>query len=85
MRSVLSRLLAAALALLFAACSTTHADNPNPPANVNLSGYSLAFRQGYADGCASSSGRQQQDAQRYAGDADYRQGWQDGRAICRAK
>lgn len=85
MRFVFLRVLAAAAVLALAACSTTHADNPNPPANVNLSGYSLAFRQGYADGCASNSGRQQQDAKRYAGDADYRQGWQDGLAICRKK
>lgn len=85
MHTLLFRLLAGAAVSTLAACSTTHADNPNPPANVNLSGYSLAFRQGYADGCASSAGRQQQDVKRYAGDAEYRQGWQDGLAICRKK
>lgn len=85
MRPVPLRLLAGAVCAALAACSTTHADNPNPPANVNLSGYPLAFRQGYADGCASSSGRQQQDLKRFAGDTDYRQGWQDGLAICRKK
>jgi hypothetical protein len=81
----LARATALVAALALAACSTTHSADPNPPANVNLSGYSLAFRQGYADGCASSGGRQQQDAKRFAADTEYRQGWQDGRSICQRK
>lgn len=85
MRHAASRLALASLVLVLAACASTHADNPNPPANVNLSGYSLAFRQGYADGCASAGSRQQQDAKRFAADGDYRMGWQDGRAICGRK
>jgi hypothetical protein len=54
-----------------------------PPApNVNLSGFPLPYRQGYADGCASAGAREQKDAARYAADANYRTGWIDGRAIC---
>lgn len=77
--------MSALFALLLAACAGTHADNPNPPAKVNLSGYSLAFRQGYADGCASAGDRQQRDEKRFAADGDYRMGWQDGRSICQRK
>jgi hypothetical protein len=73
--------LAISLAVL-SACSTTYSKSENPPANVNLSGYPLAFRQGYADGCASQGGKRQQDAERFAKDADYRQGWGDGQSIC---
>jgi len=53
-----------------------------PPANVNLSGFPLPYRQGYADGCASAGGSERKDAGRYAADGNYRTGWMDGRAIC---
>ena len=53
-----------------------------PPANVNLSGFPLPYRQGYADGCASAGGSERKDAERYAADGNYRTGWMDGRAIC---
>jgi hypothetical protein len=58
------------------------ADVEPPPANVNLSGFPLAYRQGYADGCASAGGSERRDARRYAADGNYRTGWTDGRAIC---
>jgi hypothetical protein len=85
------RLAALALPLLLAACASvsppaaapaTQAGNPNPPANVNLSGYPLEFRQGYADGCASARGSAQRDEARYKADSQYRQGWEDGKSIC---
>jgi hypothetical protein len=57
---------------------------PPPPA-VNLSGFPLQYRQGYADGCASSSGPERKDAVRFAADGNYRTGWQDGLALCRKK
>jgi hypothetical protein len=61
----------------------THAADPAPPADVNLSGYPLAFRQGYADGCASARrNTEQRDAGRWSADMQYRQGWTDGRSIC---
>ena len=57
---------------------------PPPPA-INLSGFPLPYRQGYADGCASASGAERKDAARFASDPNYRTGWQDGIALCRKK
>ena len=60
--------------------------NNNPPANVNLTGYPLPYRQGYADGCASRrSGNEQKDATRFKTDMQYRTGWQDGHSICKSR
>jgi hypothetical protein len=56
-----------------------------PPPSVNLSGFPLPYRQGYADGCASASSAERKDAARFAGDPNYRTGWQDGVALCRRK
>jgi hypothetical protein len=56
-----------------------------PPPSVNLSGFPLPYRQGYADGCASVSGSEKKDAERFASDPNYRTGWQDGLALCRRK
>jgi len=57
---------------------------PPPPA-INLSGFPLPYRQGYADGCASATGGERKDAVRFASDGNYRTGWQDGIALCRKK
>lgn len=57
---------------------------PPPPA-VNLSGFPLPYRQGYADGCASATGAERKDATRFTADGNYRTGWQDGLALCRKK
>jgi hypothetical protein len=56
-----------------------------PPPSINLSGFPLPYRQGYADGCASATGAERKDASRFAGDPNYRTGWQDGIALCRKK
>jgi hypothetical protein len=56
-----------------------------PPPNVNLSGFPLPYRQGYADGCASAGGRERKDAGRFASDGNYRTGWQDGVTLCKKK
>jgi hypothetical protein len=56
-----------------------------PPPKVNLSGFPLPYRQGYADGCASASGGERKDAARFSADPNYRTGWQDGIALCRKK
>ena len=56
-----------------------------PPPPINLSGFPLPYRQGYADGCASVQGTERKDAARFAGDPNYRTGWQDGIALCRKK
>ena len=57
---------------------------PPPPA-VNLSGFPLPYRQGYADGCASAKGAERKDAGRFGADPNYRTGWMDGIALCRGK
>jgi hypothetical protein len=57
---------------------------PPPPA-VNLSGFPLTYRQGYADGCASATGAERKDGTRFAADGNYRTGWQDGLALCRKR
>jgi hypothetical protein len=57
---------------------------PPPPA-VNLSGFPLPYRQGYADGCASATGPERKDTARFGADGNYRTGWQDGLALCRRK
>ena len=60
------------------------AAEPPPPA-INLSGFPLPYRQGYADGCASATGAERKDGSRFAADPNYRTGWQDGIALCRKK
>lgn len=56
-----------------------------PPPRINLSGFPLAYRQGYADGCATATGPQRRDQERFGKDTDYSMGWQDGVALCRKK
>jgi hypothetical protein len=96
-----SLVLAAVLAAFLAACATpasrpapsapaapstpTPREAEPPPPNVNLSGFPLPYRQGYADGCASAAGAERKDASRFASDGNYRTGWQDGLALCRKK
>ena len=92
-----ARIVACAIAVAFIAsgCVTApvapppaaplprNAEPPPPP--INLSGFPLAYRQGYADGCASASGAERKDSERSANDPNYRTGWQDGVALCRRK
>ena len=60
--------------------------NVEPPAPaVNLSGFPLTYRQGYADGCATATGAERKDPVRFSGDGNYRTGWTDGLALCRKK
>jgi len=61
---------------------TTH---PDPPTNVNLQGFPLPYRQGYADGCASIGAVEHKDATRFKSDGQYRTGWQDGFALCKKR
>ena len=56
-----------------------------PPPKINLSGFPLAYRQGYADGCASATGTERKDGERFGKDGNYSMGWQDGVALCRKK
>ena len=56
-----------------------------PPPNVNLDGFPLPYRQGYADGCASARGAERKDGARFGSDPNYRTGWQDGVALCKKR
>lgn len=58
-------------------------DAQPPPPPVNLEGFPLPYRQGFADGCASAGGLERKDTTRFAADGNYRTGWQDGLAQCR--
>jgi len=53
--------------------------------HVNQSGYSSAFRQGYADGCDSVQATRRRDERRYRKDADYMIGWDDGYSACKRR
>ncbi|MEQ1773994.1 MAG: hypothetical protein ABL891_09445 [Burkholderiales bacterium] len=55
---------------------------PRTNANVNLSGYPPAFKDGFSDGCESLRGNYRRDASRFGKDNDYTLGWQDGYSIC---
>jgi hypothetical protein len=61
----------------------TKAERPK----YNLAGYPPAVREGYIDGCESAKGSQfaRKDAKRFAADAQYEMGWNDGHAICKKK
>ncbi len=71
------------VAALLAACAAPQP--PMAPPQVNLSGYSVAFRQGYADGCDSARAGRHRDEQRFQADADYMMGWNDGYSMCRRR
>ena len=53
----------------------------------NLAGYPPAVREGYIDGCESAKKSEwgRKDAKRFADDAQYSMGWNDGFGICGAK
>ena len=60
--------------------------SPTAKPGINLSGYSPAFRAGYADGCNSiDAGARKRDEARFKAEADYAQGWRDGNDICKRK
>lgn len=72
------RLCLVLLVLLTAACATR-----SEPPRFNLSGYSVVYKRGHADGCASAGGSQRRDERQYRDDADYMMGWKDGRSACK--
>jgi hypothetical protein len=53
----------------------------------NLAGYPPPVRDGYIDGCetARKSGYGRKDEKRFAADASYRMGWNDGFSMCSRK
>ena len=52
------------------------------PHPYNLSGYSTAFKEGYADACATPRRR---NAERFKTDGEYSMGWNDGQSVCRSR
>jgi hypothetical protein len=68
------------LLAVFAAAGCTQPEPVGP--NVNLSGYSQAFKDGWAAGCKTARGRATKDDARMRSDVDYRQGWEDGSSVC---
>jgi len=58
-----------------------------PRPTYNLTGYPPAVRDGYIDGCESAkrSAYARKDATRFASDAQYQMGWNDGNSICGKK
>lgn len=65
---------------ILAACATRQ---PAERENINLSGFPQAFKDGYADGCASVRGSMKRDRARFKSDSQYALGWRDGLDICR--
>jgi hypothetical protein len=61
------------------------AQEQQPTAPVNLSGYSPSFRQGYSDGCDSAGSRQRRNESRYKTESDYMMGWNDGFSVCQRR
>lgn len=75
--------VAFALALLTSGCETPQGGRSPPERSAppyNLSGYSTAFKQGYADACATPRRR---NAERFKTDSEYSMGWNDGQSVCR--
>ena len=60
-----------------------HAARPT----YNLAGYPPAVRDGYIDGCESAKRSEwaRKDVKRFADDAQYAMGWNDGFGICGAR
>lgn len=75
------------LAGLLVGCAGGPGSKPAPaPAPVNLSGYSAAFKEGYAAGCESAGSRsQRRNESRYKTEADYMMGWNDGYSGCQRR
>jgi len=70
------------LAVLPTACAERSSVKQSAPPPVNLSGYSVSFREGFRDGCASARGNYQRNDGRFRADAQYAQGWRDAGSIC---
>ena len=51
---------------------------PPKPANLNLTGFPVAFREGYAAAC---DGKRREET-RYKADVNYKMGWDDGNSVC---
>jgi len=71
------------LVVLLVAFAAGGCSQPKPVGpNVNLSGYSEAFKDGFAAGCKTARGTPTKDNARMRSDTDYRLGWDDGSSVC---
>lgn len=77
------KMIARGLACVLLATFLTSCANRVQPKTFNLSGYSVNYKRGHADGCVSADGSMQRDDRRYKIDADYMMGWNDGRDACK--
>jgi hypothetical protein len=78
--------LAIALVLAAGCAAPPRVPTPAPQPQVNLSGFSVAFKEGYVAGCEQSrSTAPRRDEGRMRRDADYAAGWNDGYSICRRR
>ncbi|SCX41956.1 hypothetical protein [Nitrosospira sp. Nsp1] len=84
-------IVAVFLVTAFAGCAATRQSErpPGPmPATTrpvyNLTGYSPAFKDGYIDGCETAKKTRFgfKNKSRFAADAQYKLGWNDGFSIC---
>jgi hypothetical protein len=79
-----------ALAAVVGGCASAPAQHPpadaSTPQNVkasapaprfNLTGYSVAFKEGFGDACA-----KRRDEDRFKTEVDYQMGWSDGQSLC---
>ncbi len=53
---------------------------PPKPADLNLTGFPVAFREGYTPAAAATAERR--DETRYKADMNYKMGWDDGNSVC---
>ena len=100
-KRILATRTCALVALALAACATVTPPPPAPsapsappkaapyveppPPPVNLQGFPPSYRLGFGDGCATGRGTEKKDPVRFGNDGNYRVGWQDGVAQCKAK
>ncbi|MEO8506057.1 MAG: hypothetical protein ABI593_00345 [Betaproteobacteria bacterium] len=75
------RYTAIAIVTVLAGCASV----VPPPAPGNLQGFPPTYRLGFGDGCATGRGTEKKDPVRFGNDGNYRVGWQDGLAQCKAK
>lgn len=76
-----ARLAWMACVLALAGCAQQPTKSTAKPA-VNLSGYSPAFKEGFAAGCDTAKGHPRGDERRFNDEVQYARGWEDGRSIC---
>ena len=80
--AIMKRNITLVLLLLYLVAAGCARPKPVVGPNVNLSGYSQAFKDGFAAGCKTARGNTTKDETRMRSDADYKLGWDDGASVC---